>query len=63
MLTNYLSLASALDFMLVFLAEGREGLYRFTYAVLKTNKTFIKTLKLEESSDLSVEDCNTKLIS
>jgi hypothetical protein len=44
LMTNYLPLASALDFMLIFLCEGQKSMYRFQYAVLKCHKEYIKTL-------------------
>lgn len=34
-LTNYLPLTSMLEFLIIFIVEGREGLYRFMYGLLK----------------------------
>lgn len=37
-MTNYLPLAHMLDFMMIFLSEGRKGQYRVMYSILKCNK-------------------------
>ena len=42
-LTNFLTLPLILDVFLLFLVEGVKVLYRYTYAILKHHKEFIKT--------------------
>jgi hypothetical protein len=41
-LTHFVELAVAVEIMMMFLIEGAKVLFRFTYAVLKVNKSFIK---------------------
>lgn len=43
-MTDFLPLSSLIDVMMIFLVEGIKGLFRFTYAISKLNKDFIKTL-------------------
>lgn len=43
-MTDFLPLSSLIDVMMIFLVEGVKGLFRFTYAISKLNKDFIKTL-------------------
>ena len=38
----FIPLSIATDVLMMFLSEGVKILFRFTYAVLKTNKKFIK---------------------
>lgn len=44
-MTNYLELRHMIDFVMVFLSEGQKSLFRYTYAVLKLHKEFLKTGK------------------
>lgn len=45
LMTNYLELRHMIDFVMVFLSEGQKSLFRYTYAVLKLHKEFLKTGK------------------
>lgn len=42
LLTSFVSLPIAIDILCMFLVEGVKILFRFTYAVMKCNKAFIK---------------------
>ena len=42
-LCDYLSLGNLLDFTMIFLVEGQKAIYRFTYAITKIHKDWIKT--------------------
>jgi hypothetical protein len=41
-LTHFVSLPIALDILMMFMIEGVKILFRYTYAVMKCNKGFIK---------------------
>ena len=43
--TDFLHLGSLLDFMTIFVAEGRKSMFRFTYAICKVNKDHIKQIR------------------
>ena len=40
----FVPLSIALDIMMMYMAEGIKIIFRFTYAILKVNKQFIKKL-------------------
>jgi len=42
MLTNFVPLPVALDILMMYLIEGNKILFRYTYAILKVNKNYIK---------------------
>jgi hypothetical protein len=42
MLTYFVSLPVALDILCMYLVEGVKILFRYTYAIMKCNKAFIK---------------------
>ena len=42
MITNFVALPVALDILMMYLIEGNKILFRYAYAVLKTNKNYIK---------------------
>jgi hypothetical protein len=42
LLTSFVSLPIAIDILCMYLVEGVKILFRFTYAVMKVNKGFIK---------------------
>ena len=42
-LCDYLSLGNLLDFTMIFLVEGQKAIYRFTYAITKIHKDWIKS--------------------
>ena len=42
LVTNFVSLPIALDVLMMFMVEGVKILFRYTYAVMKCNKSFIK---------------------
>lgn len=43
--TQFLSLPVAVDMLMMFLAEGTKIIFRYTYAILKCNKAFVKSCK------------------
>lgn len=43
-LTDFLPFGTLLDVLLIFISEGIKSLFRFTYAICKVNKDFIKTI-------------------
>mmetsp|Transcript_18413 Transcript_18413/g.17532 ORF Transcript_18413/g.17532 Transcript_18413/m.17532 type:complete len:147 (+) Transcript_18413:468-908(+) len=43
-MTHFISLPVSLDVLLMFLMEGTKIIFRFTYAILKTQKKFVKSL-------------------
>ena len=45
MLGHFVPFHIALDILMAYLDEGVKILYRYTYAIMKQNKQFIKTLK------------------
>ena len=47
-MTDFLPLSSLLDVLVIYLVEGIKGLYRFTYAIAKLQKEFIKTIQSKE---------------
>ena len=49
MLTFFIPINVALDFLMIFLVEGIKIIYRYTYAVIKMQKKFIKELQNPES--------------
>lgn len=50
-LTNYLPLTTMLEFLIIFIVEGREGLYRFMYGLLKSQKEYIVSIKPEKDEN------------
>jgi hypothetical protein len=44
MVGHFVSLPIAIDVLMMYLAEGVKILFRYTYAVLKCNKTFVKKI-------------------
>ena len=42
LLTSFVSLPIAIDILCMYLVEGVKILFRYTYAVMKVNKSFIK---------------------
>jgi hypothetical protein len=42
--THFLALPITIELLMMFLTEGAKILFRFTYAILKVNKNFIKNL-------------------
>jgi hypothetical protein len=44
-ITNFVPLPVALDILMMFLIEGVKILFRYTYAVMKCNKAFIKSVR------------------
>jgi hypothetical protein len=42
MITSYVPLPVSLDILMMYLIEGNKILFRYTYAVLKVNKNYIK---------------------
>jgi len=42
MMTFYLPLHVSVDILMMFLAEGTKIIFRYTYAILKCQKTFVK---------------------
>ena len=42
MTTHFVPLAVALDILMMYLIEGNKILFRYTYAILKVNKHYIK---------------------
>lgn len=45
LLTSFVSLPIAIDILFMYLVEGVKILFRFTYAVMKCNKAFIKKIQ------------------
>ncbi len=45
----FLPINVAFDVMMCFLAEGVKIIYRYTYAIIKMNKDFIKSIDNEEN--------------
>lgn len=62
LMTEFLPLHIATDFLIMFLVEGIKIVFRYAYAVLKTHKSFIKTHCLNAISllDLLAAESRTK---
>ena len=43
MCTEFVSLPVALDILMMFLIEGTKIIFRYTYAILKCSKSFVKS--------------------
>lgn len=43
-LTHFVALPIAIEILMMFMIEGVKILFRYTYAVMKCNKTFIKKI-------------------
>ena len=43
LLTAFLPLSAAIDILLMFLVEGNKIIFRFTYALMKVHKKYIKS--------------------
>ncbi len=57
----FLPINVAFDVMMCFLAEGVKVIYRFTYAILKMNKEFIKSIDNEENMLSQLRDVSRTL--
>ena len=60
--TEFLPLYIATDFLLMFLVEGVKVVFRYSYAILKVHKNFIKTVCNDADSllDLLAAESRTK---